>query len=705
MTDQPLSLLERARQLQAQVNAERAAQTSAAPAPVAPQAPQFAPELIPDTGSDSVRTEDDLELDRILDGIGILEAYAKWCGKMTPKVGQNRTESIMVSCPKPNHADKNPSAWLNTEKKTWFCGGCQEGGDGYDIAAYHHGFPVPGYKEGAMFHKLRRAMGEDLGYSFKEKVGGGYDLVPPVVVSAPVAPPPVLAPVPAPQAHTLVVQAPVPVQGHADVPVGPEAPSGGHLSLVPPPAPAVAPQVPALVPGPPPAAVEETPTEGGLASVTSIDPALDAFDPELDSDANIPRLDWRVALAGYEDTFLYQWCDATSYDYSPEEYHLFSGLQLLGLAAGRDVLMGDRRPVMANLPICYLGKTGSGKSAAQNYVSKAIGYAMPENNLGVIVEGVRYVGEVASGEALIGEFSSEIKGVPNPVSIRGYVEFSELSGLLAKSSIQGSTLKTKIMDFIDGKYKISNSSQTHGRKVAVDAFAAFSTSSQPRALRKLLDSQDSASGYLNRWLYVSGPTKPRDDYFGGAAINLQTALNTLSGIAIASQRKSPTDPVKVLEVTAEARSEFKKFFDPVQTLIESTDADMIARLEFHYKKLMLCHAVNRRAAWIDEREVEFIRRIHSYVLDNFKLVGAQIGRTMGEDNVNRVLNYIRRKEAELGRGPSRSQINNAMRAKMSTKEVNEAISQLEKADYIEPFKIQTGSRGRPPQGYQSVQHA
>jgi hypothetical protein len=261
------------------------------------------------------------------------------------------------------------------------------------------------------------------------------------------------------------------------------------------------------------------------------------------------------------------------------------------------------------------------------------------------------------------------------------------------------------MDFIDGKHMIANTSQTHGRKVAENAFAAFSTSSQPRALRKLLDTQDSASGYLNRWLYVSGPSKERPDYFGGAQISLTDALNTLTGIAMASQKKNPNDPSVILDVTPAARGAFSDFFRPIDQMIKLSDNDMIARLEIHYKKLMLCHAVNRRATFVDEREVAFIERLHPYILDNFKLVGAQLGRTHGEDNVTRVLNYIRRKEQELGRGPSRSQLNNAMRAKMSTKDVNDAIQQLERADYIEPFKIITGKAGRPPQGYQSVQHS
>jgi hypothetical protein len=55
------------------------------------------------------------------------------------------------SCPIPGHADANPSAWVNTEKNVWYCGRCSQGGDVYDLAAFHFGMPVPGYKEGGKF--------------------------------------------------------------------------------------------------------------------------------------------------------------------------------------------------------------------------------------------------------------------------------------------------------------------------------------------------------------------------------------------------------------------------------------------------------------------------------------------------------------------------------------------------------------------------
>lgn len=678
-------------QVQAETNARNAAKAAASDVapqiPVTPPAPKFDPALIPDTDSPSVRTEEDLELDRVLDSIGVIEAYNRWCGKMVPSVNDRRTEGIKISCPIPGHRDNVPSAWANIEKNTWYCGPCAQGGDGYDIAAFHHGFPVPGYKEGAMFHKLRRAMGEDLGYSFKEKLGGGYDLVPPVVISAPAPPPPVLIP----------QQAPHPAPTPAGLP--PIAQAGSHLFLVP--------QIPLAEPV---QTAEEMDQAVGdsVATVTSIDPEVDAYDPELDSESYSLSFDWREALAGYEETFLYKWCDATSYDYSPEEYHFFSGLMLLGLTTGRDTLMDDgTRPVMANLAICYLGRTGSGKSTAQGFVSRAIAYAMEEQDLGILVEGVRQVGEVASGEALIGEFQQVVKGSAlGHVPIKGYVEFSELSGLLAKSSVQGSTLKTKIMDFIDGKQRISNSSQTHGRKEARNAFASFSTSSQPRALRKLLDDQDQASGYLNRWLYVAGPSKERESFFGGPSVNLTPSLNILFDIAQSHRKKNPTDPSVVMIVTDEAQSEFKRFYDPVHRMLKITDDDMLSRLEIHYKKIMLCHAINRRAKWIDTEDVLFVEKLHPYILATFKLVGAQIGKSQQQEFIDRIFNYIRRKELEMGRGPTRTQIRDAFKTKnIGDKQVNDALKQLMDADQVEPFKLATGTRGRPPQGYQSVKHA
>lgn len=131
----------------------------------------FDADLVPDLEGTNTPPNSDPELDRIIDGIGIIDAYRKWCGKSSPSTSDARQEGIKVSCPVPSHPDRDPSAWLNTDKNVWFCGSCELGGDAYDIAAYHFGYPVPGYKTGAAFHELRQKMAEAYGYVFVKAPG------------------------------------------------------------------------------------------------------------------------------------------------------------------------------------------------------------------------------------------------------------------------------------------------------------------------------------------------------------------------------------------------------------------------------------------------------------------------------------------------------------------------------------------------------
>ena len=162
MTDAPLNFSERRKQFLA----EQAKKNGAQPE----EQQQFSQEDIPDLGDPGYSVDEELE--KAIASIGILEAYTKWCGKSQPKPRQGQVESIKVSCPMPGHADKDPSAWINTDKNTWYCGRCDEGGDTYDLAAIHFSYPRPGYKDGELFHKLRTQMAEDFGYVVKKVPGG-----------------------------------------------------------------------------------------------------------------------------------------------------------------------------------------------------------------------------------------------------------------------------------------------------------------------------------------------------------------------------------------------------------------------------------------------------------------------------------------------------------------------------------------------------
>lgn len=124
------------------------------------------PDLIPDlTGSIPYQpSEDEAGRDRLARSVDILDAYARWCGKMAPSA-RGRREGIMISCPCPDHLDEHPSASINLDKQVWHCHRCCVGGDAFDIAAYYFGYSVPGYKTDGSFPDLVDAMARDLGWT------------------------------------------------------------------------------------------------------------------------------------------------------------------------------------------------------------------------------------------------------------------------------------------------------------------------------------------------------------------------------------------------------------------------------------------------------------------------------------------------------------------------------------------------------------
>lgn len=152
-----------------------------------PSEVKFDESLIPDVDTERERSDEELELDRILEGIDILDAFERW-GKPQDggiKVGSKR-ESIMVRCPDPTHVDNNPSAFVNLDKQVYNCARCEYGGDKFDVAAFNKGFAVPGYKTNGEFPKLKRDMAEDFGWSFSRSPGGATIMTAPSPQEPPV---------------------------------------------------------------------------------------------------------------------------------------------------------------------------------------------------------------------------------------------------------------------------------------------------------------------------------------------------------------------------------------------------------------------------------------------------------------------------------------------------------------------------------------
>lgn len=622
---------------------EERAREGGAALPSSPVAPvqKFKSDHVPDVLPE--RDEDETAMDQLLNSIDIVQAYNKWSGKSQPTVGNGQREGIKVSCPNPLHPDKDPSAWLNLDKGAWYCAGCAEGGDAYDIAAFKFGYPRPGYKEGALFHKLRKDMAESLGYRFK-KVAGGVVLMPP--------PEPIQPPVIQPVSND-----PLPAD----------------------------------------------PAQEPLASVTSLDPAED-----FDKDDNVvyPTIDWRKIVQ--PDTFLYEYMKACSNDDSPEEYHFWHALIALGHAAGRRVVLDDSRPVYANLLLCLLGGTGTGKSRSRGWLDTVIRDAMPYRETGLDTSGVKLIPVPGSGEFLVKQFSYERKDPANVKAIIGYspvngiVDFDELAGMLGRGNRQGSTLKTTIMSLADARDVVSIGGLSHGTFHAEQPFCSITATTQPRAIRTLLNRTDTGSGFINRWVFAGGPTKERE-IMGGShssmVIDLASATDELKKVYAWAgiSRKLTMEP--------DAMAAMTKFYrEDVLPIQMNDESDLLKRLDLLFKKLMLIFTVNLRSATVPLQAVQMCIELWEYVVNCYGILNENIGITHSQEISQEILRAIRNFTAKHGKGATARDISRATaRKNFSPEQIKKALEVMSALDWIEIPPKPTGSHmGRPSVRYVAV---
>lgn len=622
-------------------------------------------DLVPDVLGD--RSEEDLEVDSIVNSIDVLHAYRKWIGKEVDERTTGSKEGIKVSCPIPGHRDKNPSAWLNTDKKTWFCGGCQEGGDLYDLAAIKFGYARPDYKDGKTFHDLRKEMAESYGYRFKTVSGkeiiwreseegeaspsdSGTDVRDGELAGTPDEPP---------------------VQPADDASTESSVDTGS------------------------PVQVEE---EGSVTPLRDSD-----VDDEPEEEIRYPHLNWRHILP--EDTFLYEYCKATSNDDSPEEYHFWHGLLAVGHAVGRNVSLNDTRPVYANLLVCLLGGTGFGKSRARAWLDDLLDEALPFTDNGLDTTGCKLVPVPASGENLINQFQhiASDPSVKLPVTVRtsvnGIVDYDEFAGLLARASRPGATLKQIIMAFSDSRPKISTSSNTGGTYEAYRPFCSITASTQPKAVRPLLSRTDTSSGFLNRWIFVGGPRKERE-VIGGT----RSAIRVDLSVAVDKLKKlrgwgATTRDVHFTDDGYEAFEKFvKKQVFPLQIADES---DLLTRLDLTMKRMVLLFCINEKKVEADEDLVNRTIPVLNYLIDCYRILNAEIGITQISEITTEIMRHIKRIQEQTGRGASARDLGLRMKRKNYSPDlIKRALETMIALDWIDLEKNK--GPGRPSIRYRVV---
>lgn len=643
--------------------------------PESPKGPattaQFDEDLVPENPY-AGRDENELEIDGIIQSIDILDAYRKWIGKEVDERTTSQTEGIKVSCPIPGHRDSHPSAWLNTDNKRWFCGGCQEGGDVYDLGAIHFGYARPDYKEGKTFHDLRKEMAESYGYRFKTIAGteiiwredeSGDN-----------------APEDSRDGNEVRELAGSSDSESSELPVSADPEGSGSVE---------AKEAPSGAPA-------------GTASVTTLH-ERDVAD--VADNINYPVLDWRSIVP--EGTFLWEYLEATSKDDSPEEYHFWHGLIALGHAAGRNAYLNDTRPVYGNLLVCLLGGTGYGKSRSRYWLDEVIEEVLPFRDNGLDTSGCKLVPVPASGENLINQFQhiasdpSMPKGsmptVRTPVN--GIVDYDEFASLLARASRQGSTLKQIIMAFSDARSRISTSSNTGGTFEAYQPFCTITASTQPKAVRPLLARTDTASGFLNRWLFVGGPRKKREVMGGSHSsihVDLSKAQEQLKFV------RGWAGVERDVRFTEEGLDEYERFVRvavfPVQ---DADESDLLTRLDLTMKRLVLLLCVNERKTEADAVIVKRCEPILNYLIKCYGILNAEIGVTQMAEITSEILRHITNIEAKTHRGASARDITLRMKRKNYSPEmIKKALETMVALDWIDVDKSK--GPGRPTVRYRAV---
>jgi hypothetical protein len=515
----------------------------------------------PDPG-DFELSDSEKELDRVIGNLDIVDIYNRWSGKTQVKAG-NRKESIKCSCPNPAHPDKNPSAWMNREKRTGYCSGCNEGFDLWDIAAYRFGYPVPGYKtDKKLFRQLRDSIATDLGYA-KYVTAGKVSY--------------------SKQADATPTTAPTPD------------------------------------PNPTDASTNEQSGDDQTSNVVALHIVPDPDPGDTGPPIKISALDWRPLVP--EGTFLDAWMREATKDTCPEEFHFFTGLMAVGAAVGRNRTLQDIPEVVPNLYVCLVGKSGTGKSRAKRHLREVLHLALPWDENIPFPTGTKTMSP-GSGENLIKEFQHEEGDPYNPQApkkpwpVRGYVEFDEMATLIAKGQRVGSSLKTALMELYDAPRVLANSTNTGGRVVADRPFGLVITTTQNRSIRGVLTAGDDAAGFVNRWAFIVGPPKPPVS-INTQQLDFDEAVTKLKSIHVWASNHV------ALTFTPTAFTLFDNFI--LHKVIPAKDkaednSDIFNRMDLLLKKVLVLLACNEKKNVIDDDVVRRMMLMYPYLCEVYGVV-------------------------------------------------------------------------------------
>lgn len=570
-----------------------------------PEPTGFDADLVPDMDEVNDRTRESDEIDTLLVGVGIARAYTMWCGKSEVPT-TTRTEGLKVSCPNPSHPDRNPSAWLNTEKDTWYCAACDMGGDKFDIAAWHLGYPVPGYK--SEFPKLKREMAERLGYTVKRTIGGEtYVESTPEIVTEP-------APVADDDVEDNVIHiTPRPADEDADV---------------------IAPPL-------------------DWKSIFRDDTFMQRWmQATMHDDLPEEYYFW----LGLTIVGLAAGNAATLGDNPEVKGNLFVCLYgSTGIGKSRSTqaaisLLREALPFepkkKGDVGVLMVPSPGSSEALIDMFAKK-FPWSPDDDDIPTEVDEDDDIDpdDVPTGDD--GEDQWEY------FPVRGLVRFDELSTLISRAERSGNPMKPTLMEFYDSYNPVEHKTRTHGYVRAEEHFAACITTTQPRAIRSLLTQTDADAGFVNRWIFASGTAKTQVS-FGRSEMDLSTCVDPLQRI---NKWGRGIDGKRVVGMTDEALGRWDDFFhDTVVPTKEKDETNLLSRIDLTMKKIILLLAIDRKHKNVTLEDVEDSIKLWDYLTTSYALLADEIGVGVFEDCRRAVGEVARSHHDRTGKHPTNRDI-------------------------------------------------
>lgn len=586
--------------------------------------PQVAPELQGDIPEPIEGYEDRIDVVAAIKSThGIVAAVQRW-GKPQPslKIG-SKTDGIHVRCPFPAHVDNDPSAWINTSKDTWFCGGCQVGGDQIDFyAAAKWGLnPSTWHGDKELFRQILIELAENL----------GIDTEPP-------SEPPPLMPIEPPE---------------------PEPDDDPDAAM-----PWIEPEIP--------------PAEDNVAP-TAPAPSIEALDPDADwdpldkmydplDDPRLPEYDWRD-LNLPEGTFLHDWMVGNTADLPDvlPEFFIMLGFQALGLACGHHMQTVTGAGILnTSLMLCLVGPSGAGKSKALKRLTDLFDeHAGSEwdPNLGT---GIKVFTTPGSPEAMLKTLYHDVEDPMDPlkrieVPVTALLKEDEFATFVAKAGRKGGEhLKQRVMGFHDfvktrdrPEIVFHDSSLMNGERSVHDTFFSATFLTQNGVIRKQIEENDMFSGFMNRIIPVFGRRRYKEDprwvWNTGTPSYVPAWQNTWDRL-----RRQPVMTRIPIEPAAKEFLWKDRIWNAFNDYGDRDDLSILSRLKHNTHRIAFLLAVNDLSPSVQTKHYE--RALHfmdDYVRRCYATFVNAARSTESKDLRQRILEWVAEYYQQTGEWPER----------------------------------------------------